>query len=191
MRTTLSAIIFCTVFISVFSLSQSASAATMVIGVNGSSHGCYDAANIGDPNGIQTCNAALSEPLLPHDRAATLINRSALRIETGDYKGGLADCDESIRIFAGLGEAELNRGVALRAMGHPRAALEAFDKAIDIGLIRPQLAYYDRALADEDVGDVAGAYHDYKMALQLEPGFGLAASQLTRFKITITPNTPA
>lgn len=187
MRRTLSALIFCTA--SAFVFSQPAFAATMVIGVNGSAKGCYDAAKAGDPHGIDTCNFALTQPLLPHDRAATLINRSALKIESGEHKSGLADCDESIRTFPNLGEAYLNRGVALRALGRQQEAIQALSKGIDIGLTRPQLAYFDRALAEEDVGDVAGAYHDYKMALQLEPGFALAATQLTRFKIMSQPNS--
>ncbi len=168
----------------VWALAQPASAATIVIGVNGSAQDCYDAAKADDPRGMQVCNTALTESLTPRDRAATLINRSALKILTGDQKGGLADCDESIRTFPGLGEASLNRGVALRALGHPQESIAALDKAIEAGLVRPQLAYFDRALADEDIGDVAAAYHDYKMALQLEPSFQLAADELKRFKIT-------
>ena len=162
---------------------QPALGATIIIGVNGSAQGCYDAAKANDPRGMPICNTALNESLTPRDRAATLINRSALKIMTGDQKGGLADCDESIRTFARLGEAYLNRGVALRALGRPQESIDALNKAIESELVRPQLAYFDRALAEEDVGDVAGAYQDYKKALELEPDFQLAAKALSRFKI--------
>jgi tetratricopeptide (TPR) repeat protein len=184
MRTTLSALILCSV--SAFALSLPASAATIVIGVNGSAHGCYEAAKAGDTKGIDTCNVALNEPLLPHDRAATLINRSALKILSGDAKGGLADCDASIGIYTGLGEAYLNRGVALRSLGRGEEAIAALDKGIEMGLIRPQLAYYDRAMAKEDMGDIAGAYHDYQTAVSLAPDFTLAHQQLKRFRIVST-----
>jgi tetratricopeptide (TPR) repeat protein len=182
MRTTLFALLFTAA--GAWALAQSASGATIVIGVNGSAQDCYDAAKADDPRGMPVCNTALIESLTPRDRAATLINRSALKIMTGDKNGGLADCDESIRTFPRFGEAYLNRGVALRALGHPQESIAALDKAIEASLIRPQLAYFDRALAEEDIGDVAGAYHDYKLALELEPGFQLAAEELKRFKIT-------
>jgi tetratricopeptide (TPR) repeat protein len=188
MRTTLSTLILCTV--SALALSLPASAATIILGGDGVAHACYAAAKAGDRHGITDCTLALNESALTsRDRAATLINRSALEIILGNQTAGLADCDESIRTYSGLGEAYLNRGVALRALGRMQEAIASLDKGIEMGLLRPQLAYFDRALAKEDVGDVAGAYHDYKMALALEPGFALAAEQLKRFRISASQNS--
>ena len=160
-----------------------ARAATLVIGVNTYAQDCYSAARAENPSGLSVCNLALNEPLSLRDRAATFINRSALRILSGDKQGGLADCDASIRTFDGLSEAYLNRGVALQALGQPDAAIIALNKSLELGLSRPQLGYYDRAMAKEDVGDVVGAYRDYKAALQASPEFSLAADQLRRFKV--------
>ncbi len=181
MLTKLSAFVICITSVLAFSLP--ASAATVVIGVNGAAHACYWAAKGQDTTALKVCTTALGEKLSPRDRAATLINRSALLIKALDYRGGLADCDESIRTFPNLGEAYLNRGVALRELGDVKASIEALDKGLKVGLLRPQLAYYDRAMAREDLGDVNGAYHDYQRALKLEPDFGLAAEQLKRFRV--------
>lgn len=186
MRTTLSAFILC---ICALVLSQHASAATKVIGVNGQARTCYVMAKAEDARGISMCTSALDEPLTARDRAATFINRSALRIMVGDNHGALSDCDESIRHFAWLGESYLNRGVALRALGQPQESIAVLTKAIEVGLLRPQLAYYDRAMAKEDVGDTAGAYRDYKAALDMEPGFKMAAEQLKRFRVIVIPDS--
>jgi tetratricopeptide (TPR) repeat protein len=156
----------------------------MVLGVNGAPQACYEAARADDARGLNVCSTALKEKLSTRDRAATLINRSALRILKGDLKGGIADCDESIKLHDGLGEAYLNRGVALRELGQPNEAIEALNKSIEAGLRRPQLAYFDRALAREDIGDAKGAYRDYKKALELAPDFTLAAEQLKRFRVS-------
>lgn len=182
MYTKLSAVVFCIAGVLAFALP--ASAATIVIGVNGSAHACYWAARNQDTGGLKVCATALGEQLSPRDRAATLINRSALLIKALDYNGGLADCDESIRTYPSLGEAYLNRGVALRELGEIDAAIDALNQGLKVGLQRPQLAYYDLAMAKEDLGDAKGAYHDYKTALQLEPDFALAAEQLKRFRVT-------
>jgi tetratricopeptide (TPR) repeat protein len=182
MHTKLSTFVLCIACVAAFTLPVSA--ATIVIGVNGSAQACYWAAKGQDTSGLKVCATALNEKLTPRDRAATLINRSALLIKAFDNRGGLADCDESIRTYPSLGEAYLNRGVALRELGEINASIEALDKGLAVGLNRPQLAYYDRAIAKEDLGDAKGAYQDYKMALQLAPDFQLAAEQLKRFRVT-------
>ena len=53
-----------------------------------------------------------------------------------------------------------------------------------MGANRPQIAYADRGLAHEALGNVRAAYEDYKKAAEIEPDFALtASSQLARFKV--------
>ncbi|MGQ0741919.1 MAG: tetratricopeptide repeat protein [Alphaproteobacteria bacterium] len=163
--------------------SPPASGATLVVTVNSSAQDCYWAARARDTTAVGVCTFALKSDLMPRDRAATLINRSALRILKGDLEGGVADCEESIATYDRLGEAHLNRAVALREMGRPREALEAVNMSIKVGLRQPQLGYYDRALAKEDLGDVKGAYLDLKKALEIAPGWEPALLQLKRFRV--------
>lgn len=182
MRTTLSALLLSTACVFAFALP--ATGATIVIGVNDAAQECYRAAKAEDPRGLPVCNSALTQQLTARDRAATLINRGAIRFAAHDYQGGLTDSEASIKTYDRLGEAYLNRGAALRELGQPGEAIEAFNKSIEIGFGRLPLAYFDRGMAKEDMGDVKGAYRDYKKALELSPDFQHAAEQLKRFRVT-------
>jgi tetratricopeptide (TPR) repeat protein len=62
-------------------------------------------------------------------------------------------------------------------------AITDIDKGISLGTNRPQIAYYDRGIADEALGNIRAAYTDYKKAVELKPDFSLAAEQLTRFRV--------
>ena len=64
-------------------------------------------------------------------------------------------------------------------------ALKDIDKGLSLGAKKPQIAYYDRAIADEALGDIRGAYEDYKKAVEIDPNFTLAADELARFKVVV------
>jgi tetratricopeptide (TPR) repeat protein len=130
-----------------------------------------------------SCDRALEEPMVKPDRAATYVNRSVLKLRANDAKGALADCEMSIRISSQMGEAFVNRGAALISLGRPQEAIESLSHGIALGAHKLHYAYYDRAMAREDVGDVKGAYEDYKRALEISPGFQQAADQLKRFRL--------
>ena len=72
-----------------------------------------------------------------------------------------------------------------------KEALVDINKGIALGAKRPHIAYYDRAIADEALGDIRGAYEDYKKAVELEPDFALATEQLPRFKVVRKPTSTA
>jgi tetratricopeptide (TPR) repeat protein len=82
-----------------------------------------------------------------------------------------------------LGEAYVDRGAALIVLARYDEAVQDIDKGIAMGSNRLQIAYYDRGLAQEALGNVRAAYEDYKKATEIEPDFTLASSQLTRFKV--------
>jgi tetratricopeptide (TPR) repeat protein len=157
-------------------------ASTIVIG-GGLATDCYKAAEWGRGTDTRVCDRALDEPMIGHDRAATYVNRSVLRLRAEDAKGALADCETSIRINSELGEAFVNRGAALMTLGRPKEAIESLSHGIALGVHKLHFAYYDRAMAREDTGDIKGAYEDYKQALAIEPGFTQAAEQLKRFRV--------
>jgi tetratricopeptide (TPR) repeat protein len=161
-----------------------AGAVTIVLG-GGVAAQCYSTAEYGDPfEAFDTCSRALEDTkLTTRDRAATLINRSVVRLRVRDNAGAVADCDESIKIYPRFGEAFVNRGAALLNMDKPEEALSQFNKAIDLGLDKLYLAYYNRAMAKEKLNDALGAYNDYKKTLELAPYYTEAKDQLKRFKI--------
>lgn len=163
-------------------------AAQAAISVLGNSIGtdCYRAAEYGgDPrDGIQTCTYALdSQALTIRDRAATLINRGILRSRGGDSSGALADYDRGLTLDGSLGEGYVDRGAVYISLQKYDEALKDIDKGIELGAREPHIAYYDRAIVDEAMGNIRGAYEDYKKAVELEPNFTLATQQLARFKV--------
>jgi tetratricopeptide (TPR) repeat protein len=166
-------------------MSQSAQSAVTVLG-NGLARSCFNSAEFGgNPNeGIATCSEALSEAALTvRDRAATYVNRGILYSRIDQAQTALIDYDKGISMDPNLGEAYVDRGAALIALARYDEALQDIDKGIAAGANRLQIAYYDRGLAHEALGNVRAAYEDYKKAAEIEPGFELATSQLTRFKV--------
>jgi tetratricopeptide (TPR) repeat protein len=169
-----------------FAVSFDANAAVTILGNNTLAQNCYLAAEVGGDAqfGIQTCSTALdTQPLTVKDRAATLVNRGILRAEIGDSAGALADYNHGIQINPELGEAYVDRGATLISMKKWSDAVTDINKGLALSAKRPYIAYYDRAIADEALGDVRSAYDDYKKAVELEPGFTLATEQLTRFRV--------
>jgi Tfp pilus assembly protein PilF len=45
------------------------------------------------------------------------------------------------------------------------------------------VAYYSRAVIEEESGDVKSAYRDYKQALAIKSDFAPAIRELARFKV--------
>lgn len=165
--------------------SQAAHAAVTVLG-NGLAHNCFSAAEYGgDPkDGIDTCTQALDEGALTvRDRAATLVNRGILYARVDEPQSAITDYDRGIALEPTLGEAYVDRGAALIILKQYDEALQDIDKGIALGANRLQIAYYDRGIVDEALGNVRGAYEDYKKATEIEPDFQLAVSQLSRFKV--------
>lgn len=166
-------------------IASGARAAVTVIG-NGVAHSCYQIAEFGGntTDGISTCNFALEHtPLSIRDRAATFVNRGILRARNNDTEGALADYDQGIMLNPKLGEGYVDRGAALIVLRRYDDALTDLDKGISLGANRIQIAYYDRAVVDEALGNIRAAYEDYKKAAEIQPDFSLATEQLARFRV--------
>lgn len=177
--------------VSVFGFGSAAEAAVAVLG-NRLAYSCYRAAEFGlaPREGEQTCTIALdNEALSVRDRAATFINRGVLRSNLHRPALALADYDHAISYARyleepDLGVAYVNRSSVLNAMGRFAEALESVNKGLGLKTRRPEIGYYNRALAYEGLGDVKAAYYDYKQALALKPDFSEAAEELKRFHVT-------
>jgi tetratricopeptide (TPR) repeat protein len=164
-------------------------ASTIVVGTS-DTRACYFATLNGSTpallkRGLNSCTRAISanaDDAYLH--AALLVNRSDIRLRMGDYGGAVADADASIALEPDLAAAYVNRGAGLIGLKHYRDAMPPLEKAIllDQG-DRLQDAYFNRGLAREYLGDIQGAYRDYKKASELDPGFEPAKTQLMRFTI--------
>ncbi|MEL7112062.1 MAG: tetratricopeptide repeat protein [Pseudomonadota bacterium] len=132
----------------------------------------------------QTCTRALREQAMTRsNRAATYVNRGVLRMRSGKYEQALSDYTDAIKLQPELGAAYLNKGAAMIYQKDFQGAIAPLDRAIDLESADLFAAYYNRAIARENTGDVAGAYADFQKSLALKPGWELAQNQLSRFSV--------
>jgi tetratricopeptide (TPR) repeat protein len=147
---------------------------------------CFRAASqhSADRRQIDVCDVALDrEDLSARDRAATFVNRGTLLMGHGNYNVALADFERAVRIHPELGDAYTHRGLAHLMLHNYQAAVEDITRGITLGATRPERAYYNRAMANEQLGNVRAAYNDYRRAAQLAPEWQLAQADLARFQV--------
>ncbi len=165
--------------------SAPAGAAVTVLGP-GLAQNCYEAAEYARDaaEGVITCTNALQQGTLSvSDKAATYINRGILRSRASDTHGALDDYNRGLGIDPELAEGYVDRGTTLILLRRYEEAIADINHGIALNAKQPHIAYYDRAMANEALGNVKEAYYDYKQALTLEPDFALAEAQLARFKV--------
>ncbi len=133
----------------------------------------------------ETCTRALREETMTRaNRAATYVNRGVLRMREGLYSEAIDDYQKALDIQSELGAAYLNRGAAHIYQKQFSDALQDLNRAIELQSEDLFAAYYNRAIAKENTGDVPGAYMDFQKALELKPNWQLAEKQLSRFRLT-------
>lgn len=166
-------------------LAPSAASQVFVIG-GGLAHDCFLSAKSGDMSKRteDLCTRAIqTETLSRSNRAATFTNRGIVRMRNGDYDGALSDYAAAEKLNDQEGAVYLNRGAALIYQKNFSDALAPLDRAIELETQDIYAAYYNRAIARENTGDVEGAYFDFKKALELKPEWRLAELQLSRFSV--------
>ena len=84
------------------------------------------------------------------------------------------DFNKGIVMMPEMGEGYLNRGAAFIGQKRFSEALEDLNKGLALGVSRPEIGYYDRAIANEALGNVKAAYDDYNQALKMKADFGPA-----------------
>ena len=116
-------------------------------------------------------------------RAQTFVNRGIIRFDLGDRSGALSDFGIALTNNPNLGDAYLNRALVLIADNQPSDALAAINQGIALGATNLQIAYYSRGEIEDDAGQYAAAYRDYRQALMIKPDYAPAQRQLARFKV--------
>ncbi len=134
---------------------------------------------------LAQCDQALQdEALVDRDIVATHVNRGIIRSRLGDLEGALADFDAATRLDAQEPEAYLNKGLTLVLRANKASsALPLFEMALSRSTRRPELAYYGRAVAHEELGNLASAYADYVEASRLDPKWQAPKTELARFSV--------
>ena len=173
--------------VSTIAFPDAAAGAVTVLG-SSSARLCYLAADARlRPNGaaLERCDAALSEDFLTdRDRVATLVNRGILKLRLERRDAAIADFDAAIAIDPDQGEAYLNKGMArLHDQAAWRDAVALFDTALAKRTRRPEIAFYGRAVAYENGGEVKAAYRDYRQASLLAPEWAEPRTELARFTV--------
>ncbi len=168
-------------------IAPSALAQVSVIG-GGLAKDCYEAArfeSVSPHEGEKTCTQALeSEMMRLENRAATFTNRGVLRMRSGKYDASLSDYATAKKLQPERGAVWLNEGAAYIFSKDYASALESLDQSIALGTDELFAAYYNRAIAKENLGDLQGAYFDFQKSLELKPDFERAQWQLSRFTVT-------
>jgi tetratricopeptide (TPR) repeat protein len=166
-----------------------AKAAESIVG-GGVAQSCYLAAesNFRPSESIQTCTFALTEALTDEDRAATYINRGILKLAKMDANGSLADFNRGLAMRAGMAEGYVDRGASLIMMHRYQDAVDDINKGITMNAKKLQVAYYDRGMANEGMGNLQAAYEDYKQAQTIDPDFTEPGLELKRFKVVVKPD---
>ena len=80
-------------------------------------------------------------------------------------------------------KAWLNKGMAALKARDSAAAAPMFEKALVLKTARPALAYYGRAIVNEDSGRIREAYADLQRARELEPRWALPGEELKRYVV--------
>jgi tetratricopeptide (TPR) repeat protein len=142
-------------------------------------------------DGVQVCNRALEhDPLSKKDRAGTYDNRGVLLDLSGRTQAAADDFNAAIALDPTLGDPYVNLGAMLIKKGQHQEALIQINRGIELGMNYPHIGYYDRAVAEQMLGQFKEAYYDYKKVLELEPNFAMASERLKDFVVTRVPAKP-
>ena len=151
---------------------------------------CYHAAMARDASthAIAECNAAIDRDAIPfNDLVASYVNRGVLNLVRSDYRAAEIDFNQAVALQGNQPEAWLNKGIARYQQGDYQSAREMFTRALALKTDYAALAYFGRGLANEDSGDIRGAYVDLQQAARLNPKWDAPQEQLKRFKVVRKP----
>ncbi len=132
---------------------------------------------------LDECTAALAENLGRRDRAGTLVNRGIVFFNRGAFERAQEDFDAAIALDASLAEGHINRGAALLRLNDYEGAIASISRGLELRPEAPARAFYNRGVANEELGNVRAAYHDYRRAAELAPNWQPPRAELARFRV--------
>ncbi|NUT00068.1 MAG: hypothetical protein HOP96_03725 [Sphingomonas sp.] len=162
-----------------------ASAGIMTIG-GSYAEGCFKAAEQHSTTleSLNTCDRAFTEEALTRDdELATHVNRGILLMLRDDYGRAHSDFSLAMAMNPNRSEPYMNMAILKLRNGKSAEAVQLFSKAIELRTELPEVAYYGRALANEDVGNVKAAYADLQRATSLKPKWEAPARDLARYQV--------
>ncbi len=115
--------------------------------------------------------------------ARVLVDRGVINMADKRYARALDDFEGAIRHDASIGDAYTNRGAALLGLKRYAEGKADIDRGLSLGSEEPQKAYFNRAVANEHLGDEKAAYLDYQKASELDPKWAEPKTELLRFSV--------
>jgi tetratricopeptide (TPR) repeat protein len=157
---------------------------------SGLGHDCFmrTRTGIAPREAVEICSRAIRQSQLNiNDLAATYDNRGVILDRLGRQDEADADFLKAASLRPDLGDAYVNHGAVLIRRREYDQALDAIAHGIALGPSFPHIAYYDRALALQQLGRYQEAYNDLRTALTLEPDFVQASEALKGFIVVRGP----
>ncbi len=133
---------------------------------------------------IEVCTMTIKEnDLVGFDRAGTLNNRGVLYFSEQRFAEAIKDFEDGRRVDPSIAELHVNHGASMVALKRWAEGVASLTKGIELMPLEPEKAYYNRAIALEELGKVREAYFDYLKAAELAPLWEQPKMQLTRFTV--------
>lgn len=158
--------------------------AMTIIGNDANARRCGAAVGAGDSSDatVAMCTRALGYSRITREgQIQLLVNRGVTYLRRQQNELAVADFDAVVALDRNHGEAHLNRGAALVQLQRYGPAISSLTEALSLGVREPHKAYFNRGIARESLGDLRGAFEDYSTALQIQPDWGPASAELSRF----------
>jgi len=159
----------------------------IILGGDSFARECFTASNLAvqlnsaSETDIDNCNKAIQHGALKkRDLIATLVNRGILFAAMEEYQRAGKDYQSAINLDPKSGEAFLNLGNLYFINNAFTLAINQYDKAISLELSKGHIAYYNRGMAWENLGDTDKAENDYRQAIKLLPEWTTPQLRLKR-----------
>ena len=128
---------------------------------------------------LATCTRALDHEILTRtDKARTLINRGIVLTALEKYQDALADYNAASVLEPDMPEAFISRGNLWYLAEKYQRAADEYSKAMKMDFSRMHIAFYNRGISNEKLGNKDAAIADIKEALKLQPDFKQARDRL-------------
>lgn len=143
-------------------------------------HQCYQAAlRRDDDHGIDDCDAAIEHQALPKlDLASTYSNRALLLARGGDLRAAMKDHQRAVELAPDVASIRINRANLYTRQRRYELALDDLDRAARMDDPVRHLAFYNRALLHQRLGNAAAAREDAERAVAYAPDIEAYAAYL-------------
>ncbi len=128
---------------------------------------------------IATCTRVLrNSGMKPRDRAATYVNRGVLYGAQQNFRAAIRDYEKAQKLNPDFGETHVNLGNIYFIGEAYQRAIQEYDQAIALNIKASHIAYLNRGMAYQNLGEWEKAAQNYRQALLVSPKWQLAQTKL-------------